>query len=412
MKGIHCGREGDGSAERAPGRALRICLASALYRPAIGGEERHTELLAGALVRAGHRVCVATQGMPGAARRETIDGVLVARAVRPIAFGPCFGPSYAASLARFLLANRRAFDILQTTYLYWDAVVAALLKPLLRSRLVVRIVMGGAGGDVERFCGMRFWPLTSRFDDATLRRLAALVFRRGDAFIALNAETGSELLGLGARPERCHVVANGIDLKRFARITAPADRDGARRIVCVARLAEQKGHDVLLRALPAIRDAAGPFVLTLLGDGPERASLQKLASELGIADAVRFGGVVPDVRPYLAEAAAFVLPSRYEGMPLALLEAMAAGVPVVASAVSGVREVVRDGVDGLLVPPDDTQALAAGIARVLTDPALAVRLAAAAQSSVAGRYSVEAMVNQTLEVYRCALQAGVPGGAG
>ena len=172
----------------------------------------------------------------------------------------------------FSFATAGRFDILQATYLYWDAVVAALLKPVLGSRLVVRIVMGGPGGDAERFRGMRFWPLTSRFDGATLRRLVALVIRRGDAFIALNAETRAELLELGASPEKCHVVPNGIEVERFAGITAPVIREGPRRLVCVARLAQQKGHDILLRALPAVRQPLGRSPSALLGDGPERAA--------------------------------------------------------------------------------------------------------------------------------------------
>jgi len=385
---------------------LRICLASALYPPAVGGEERHTELLAGALARAGHSVWVATQRLAGAPRAETRGDVRIERIVRPISAGPWFAPTYAATLGWFLLRHRRTYDILQATYLYWDAVAAALLKPLLRSRLVVRIVMGGPGGDIERFCGARFWPRTPRFDDATLRRLVALVIRRADAFIVLNAETRGELLGLGAPPEKCHVVPNGIEVERFARVATPPRQDGVRHLLCVARLTEQKGHDVLLRALPAIRAAAGPIVLTLLGEGPQRASLQSLAASLGVTEAVRFGGVVSDVIPYLAGASAFVLPSRYEGIPLALLEAMAAGVPVVASAVVGNRDVVRDGVDGILVRPEDPNALARGLVSILTNRETATRLAAAARVSVAARYSVASMLEQTLRVYRSALGGG------
>jgi glycosyltransferase involved in cell wall biosynthesis len=372
----------------------------------VGGEERHTELLAEALARAGHSVWVATQGLAGAPRVEAKGKVRIERIVRPISAGPWFAPTYAATLGRFLLRHRRTYDILQATYLYWDAVAAALLKPLLRSRLVVRIVMGGPGGDIERFCGTRFWPRTPRFDDATLRRLVALVLRRADAFIVLNAETRAELLGLGAPPEKCHVVPNGIEVERFARVATPPRPDGVRHLVCVARLTEQKGHDVLLRALPAVRAAAGPIVLTLLGEGPQRASLQSLAASLGVTEAVRFGGVVPDVIPYLAGASAFVLPSRYEGIPLALLEAMAAGVPVVASAVVGNRDVVRDGVDGILVPPEDPDALARGLVSILTNRETATRLAAAARVSVAARYSVASMLERTLRVYRSALGGG------
>jgi glycosyltransferase involved in cell wall biosynthesis len=396
--------EWERDARRTPGRPLRICLASTLYRPAIGGEERHTELLADALARAGHRVCVATRRLPNTARRETNGTVQIERTVRPVSFGPFFGPTYAATLGWFLLRHRRAYDILQATYLYWDAVVAALLKPVLRSQLVVRVVMGGAGGDVERFCGMRLWPLTPRFDRRTLRRLVALVLRRGDAFITLNGETRAELVGLGVPPEKCHVVPNGIEVERFARITAPANREGPQRLLCVARLTDQKGHDVLLRALPAVSAAAGPISLTLLGDGPERDSLQSLATALGVSGIVRFAGIAPDVGPYLAETTAFVLPSRYEGLPLALLEAMAAGVPVVASAVPGNRDVVRDGVDGILVPAGDADALAKGIVQILTNGEMAGRLAAEARLSVAARYSAERMAEQTLRVYSGALR--------
>jgi glycosyltransferase involved in cell wall biosynthesis len=205
------------------------------------------------------------------------------------------------------------------------------------------------------------------------------------------------------------VVPNGIEVEHFAGNTAPTIREGARRLLCVARLVEQKGQDILLRALPAVRAAAGPIVLTLLGDGPERARLQSLAASLGIAEAVRFGGVVPDVAPYLAEATVFVLPSRYEGMPLALLEAMAAGVPVVASAVPGNRDVVQDGTDGILVPPGDPDALARGLVKILTNREMAARLAVAARVSVAARYSVESMAERTLGVYRSVLGVAARG---
>ena len=118
---------------------------------------------------------------------------------------------------------------------------------------------------------------------------------------------------------------------------------------------------------------------------------------------------MPDVAPYLAEATVFVLPSRYEGMPLALLEAMAAGVPVVASAVPGNRDVVQDGTDGILVPPGDPDALARGLVKILTNREMAARLAVAARVSVAARYSVESMAERTLGVYRSVLGVGARG---
>jgi glycosyltransferase involved in cell wall biosynthesis len=384
---------------------LRICLATGLFPPAVGGEERQAALLAEGLCRSGHRVTVVTQPFPGAPRREARDGLQVERAVRTIRRGPMFGPSYLASLGWFLLQHRGAFDVIQATYLYWDAVAAALLKPLLGSRLVLRTVVAGPGGDLDRFRAVRLWPLAARLDRPTLDRLVAVVVRRADACITLTARGQAELEALGVPRTRCHVVPNGIEVARFAAVTPAPSPGGARRLLCVARLAEQKGLDVLLRALPAVRAATGAVALTLLGDGPDRSRLQVLAADLGLAEVASFRGVVQDVRPFLAAAHAFVLPSRYEGIPLAILEAMAAGLPVVATAVEGNADLIRNGVDGLLVPRDDPAALAEALVRVLQDAELARRLGAEARRRAAAHYTVEAMVERTLRIYREVLAA-------
>jgi glycosyltransferase involved in cell wall biosynthesis len=383
---------------------MRICLVTSLFRPVIGGEEHHAELLARALHARGHQVCVVTQRVRGAPRREILDGVRVERAICPVDYGPLFGPSYVATLARFLRDSRQAFDIIQTTYFYWDAVTAAMLRRSLCARLVVRLVIAGPGGDLDRFRTMRLWPLTARYDRGTLDRLVRLVARRADAFLCLNERAREEAVALGVKPRRCHVVPNGIDVARFAAVI-PSAADDRRRVLSVARLVPQKGLDVLLKALPVVREAMGDVTLTLLGEGPERARLGLLAEELGVADGVRFGGVVTDVAPYFSVADVFVLPSRFEGLPLALLEAMAAGLPVVATAVDGNVDVVRNGMDGLVVPPDDPVALASALIEVLSKPDLALRLGAAARRRVAELYDVESMTNRTCEVYQRVLEA-------
>jgi glycosyltransferase involved in cell wall biosynthesis len=146
--------------------------------------------------------------------------------------------------------------------------------------------------------------------------------------------------------------------------------------------------------------------VSILGNGPEERALTLLAAQLGIADFVQFQGCVQDVTPYLRGADVFVFPSRYEGLPLALMEAMAAGLPVVASAVPGNTDLVQDNVTGLLVSPGDPIALSAAIARVLTDAELADSLGMAARSYVASRFDVNMMVYRTADVYRHALHVG------
>ena len=137
--------------------------------------------------------------------------------------------------------------------------------------------------------------------------------------------------------------------------------------VCAGRLEEQKGQDVLLDALAEVRRRGLEFVAVLAGEGRRRAALEERARALGLEANVRFAGQVEDVGPLLAAADAVVLPSRWEGMPLVLLEALARGRPVVASAVGGVPEVVTDGEHARLVPPGDVAALAEG-ARGLPPP--------------------------------------------
>jgi glycosyltransferase involved in cell wall biosynthesis len=179
--------------------------------------------------------------------------------------------------------------------------------------------------------------------------------------------------------------------------------DDARVLVAVARLAPQKGLDVAVAALPQLLARESRAVLVVLGEGPERAALERQAEALGVGDALRLPGRAGDVSAWLRRAEALVHPARWEGFGLAVLEAMLAGVPVVATRVSSLPELVVDGETGLLVPPDDTAALAAAVSTVLENPAEGARLAEAAGQRARERFSVARMADATLAVYRDAL---------
>jgi glycosyltransferase involved in cell wall biosynthesis len=170
--------------------------------------------------------------------------------------------------------------------------------------------------------------------------------------------------------------------------------DRLRLVVAVGRLAEQKNHDVAIRALTGLPDTA----LVILGDGPRRSHLEMLARAVGVADRVVMPGWRSDARSVLAVADAVVLPSRWEGLPLVALEAWAAGVPLVACAARGVRELVHDGVDCLLAPPDDPSTLAAALRRVLDDRGLAAELVAGGRRSLAP-YSDARMAAEYEDLY-------------
>jgi glycosyltransferase involved in cell wall biosynthesis len=183
---------------------------------------------------------------------------------------------------------------------------------------------------------------------------------------------------------------------------APGEAEAARvqlgippgAFVClsVGRMDPPKAHDLLLRAFAA---AARPDSwLVLLGKGPRREALERLAAELGVAERVRFVDSVPSVAPYLALADLFVFPSRLEGLPVALLEAMCAGLPCLASDIPPHAEVVEEGVTGRLFPRDDGAALQAAMERLQGDPAERARLGAAARAYGESRFAIGTIVDQ------------------
>jgi glycosyltransferase involved in cell wall biosynthesis len=167
----------------------------------------------------------------------------------------------------------------------------------------------------------------------------------------------------------------------------PAD---ARILLSTSRLVEQKGIDVAVRSLPSLPDDT---VLVVLGEGPARPPLERLARELGVERRVFLPGRVPDVAAWLTRASAYVHPARWEGFGLGVLEAMLAGLPVVASRVSSLPELVGEA--GLLVAPDDPRALASALGQALERPALG----AAARERARTEFSVARMADRTAALY-------------
>lgn len=175
----------------------------------------------------------------------------------------------------------------------------------------------------------------------------------------------------------------------------------ARVLLALGRLVPQKGLDVAVRALPAIRAAHPDAVLVIGGEGPERETLEALAREVDVADALFLPGRAGDPAALLERAELLVHPSRWEGFGLVLLEAMLASRPIVATRVSSIPEIVLDGETGVLVPPDDSQALAAAAIRVLDDPG---SLGAAGRARALEHFSADAMAQKTADVYAEAIR--------
>jgi glycosyltransferase involved in cell wall biosynthesis len=247
--------------------------------------------------------------------------------------------------------------------------------------------------------------------DAKMRvynRLNRLTLPRASRVITVCGPFARQLSGAGVRPEKISVVHSSIAAPRATSAREVSElkmklgvNEGERVVLAVGRLSREKGHAELVHALGRLRrEARGiEFKLIVVGEGPERGRVEAAAESAGLSDRVVFAGHASDVRPFYALADVLALPSHSEGSPLVLLEAMAAGVPVVATAVGGVPEVATDGETALLVPPQDPSAFADALARVLADATLARSLSGKAAAHVAERFSPEARARSLVQIY-------------
>jgi glycosyltransferase involved in cell wall biosynthesis len=200
--------------------------------------------------------------------------------------------------------------------------------------------------------------------------------------------------GVG-REEQYRVVPNGVALERFAAEPRPVPG----RVLMLGRLARQKRPDVAVTAFARARRDAGHARLVIGGDGPDRDAVEAQIAAEGLGDSVELLGTHGDVPSLLAEAHCLLLASDYEGCPYSVIEAMAAGVPVVATRAGGVPELVEDGRTGLLADTGDAEGLARALATVLADPESARRLGAAGREVARRRLSVERMAADVERVY-------------
>jgi glycogen(starch) synthase len=247
------------------------------------------------------------------------------------------------------------------------------------------------------------------FRSAILKAFGGPIERWGelsaDAVLVITPRLARILLSEGVEEDRVHVVPPGVNPALFTGpFEDPYPSIGRPRVVFIGRLAPQKGVQTLVEAARLLR-VPGIQVL-LVGDGPQRPTLEREVRRLGISDMVHFFGFVSHERvpAILAHADLLVLPSLYEELGTILLEAMWAGVPIVASRTGGIPEIIDDAVNGLLVSPGDSEALARAIDRLLSSPDLAYRLGEAARERAKG-YDWEVLAERVLEIYR-AVTAG------
>lgn len=237
-------------------------------------------------------------------------------------------------------------------------------------------------------------------------RIERWALRRMDRVVVVSDDLRQTALQLGVHPERCVLIENAIDTKEYSR-TAGVDEARARLgLGCrsllvggVGRLCAEKGFDRLIQAVHELNRNRATAELVLIGEGDERCRLEAMIRDLGCEQTVRMLGYRADARDCYQAFDAFVLSSLREASPNVVLEAMAMEVPVVATRVAGVPKIIEDGVNGLLVEPDDIQGLAQALATLASDPGLRTRLARAARQTVESRYSFAIRMQKIRAVY-------------
>ncbi len=247
-------------------------------------------------------------------------------------------------------------------------------------------------GDLERL---------ERLGKPVVRFIRFLLQGKHTVVVVLSSRMKADLAAHGFHLPNVQLIPNGVDIVRFSPTYVDSTVDKRVQIVvCLSRLCYQKGIDVLLQAWNLVHKQAPQARLIIAGSGPLQTQLERLAQALDILDSVEFVGVQGDVQSLLHQSNLAVLPSRWEGMSVAILEAMACGLPCVASRVSGSEDIIQHGVNGLLVEPEDYRGLAEALLTLLDDPGLIQKYGHAARATIEQHYSIEHITDTYIELYR------------
>jgi glycosyltransferase involved in cell wall biosynthesis len=420
-------------------KQLHICMIAFQYAPNIGGAQTRAANQAHQLQEFGHKVMIVTLRHDKQWKKaETINGVPVVR------IGGSFNARGTLRVGRLghlpidillflrLWRTRHQYDILHSIQLSPLSGVATLIGQLTGKPVIISIPSTGPGkiprpedavmmadtlaGKLEDSSFLQVPYEDTVVGDITHMRKTAYganliltYLKKSAAFYQiLSSRSLNYMTSNGFRAEKIIHIPNGIEMAKFAPIQEfrPDPARPERDILCVARLQYPKGIDVLLHAWKRMLNAPEQWRanikprLLLAGTGQAEEQLKRLAQELELGESVVFLGSHDNVIPLLQAAWGFVLPSRWEGMPNALLEAMSCEVPCIATRVSGSEDIVINGVNGLLVEAEQPAELAQALQQLIADTALAQRLARAGHETVLRNYQLTYITKQFIQFYR------------
>lgn len=386
---------------------MRVLIVSWEYPPLIyGGLGRHVHGLAEALAAHGNDVAVVTQAHPGSRPDEQVNGVRVLRATDADRRRDDDLPRWVATLNDALVrAARPLLESWQPDVVHAHDWVAASAGVTLARSAGAPLVATVHATEAGLWNGWLTTPVSLARHDAE-----AWLVREAARTIVCSAAMRTEVSScLRVPPGELAVVPNAVDPAAWQ--TGPAERaalrgrlgipDGVPLLALAGRVEWEKGGDVAIRALRQVRAEYPQARLVLAGEGRQTASLQKLARRLRVVRAVTFAGHLDarDVAALLGTADVALVPSSYEPFGIVVLEAGAAGTPVIAGAAGGLREIIDHDTTGMLVPPRDPRALAKAVTTLLDDPGHAAALVHAARRVIEARYVWPVAARATEKVY-------------
>jgi glycosyltransferase involved in cell wall biosynthesis len=376
---------------------MRICLVTGIFPPDIGGPASYVPQIAEGLQELGHHLELVT--LADRPDESTRPYPFVVHRIRRAGTRP-------VRLARTVLEITRVArrsDLVFANGLLLEAAVAARI---VRKPLVMKVVADWAweratswGLTRENLEG--FQPRRQGWRAGALKRLRTRVVLQAASVIVPSQYLGRIVRGWGVEPERVVCIYNALDLPKSSPRYRLPDFEGA-TLCTVGRLVPVKGIEGLihlLRELPKVR-------LVIVGEGPERLALEESAIKIGVSSRVLFTGLLDpsDVLGCLARSDLFVLNSTHEGLPHVILEAFEAGVPVLATAVGGVPEIIRHGENGWLVPPGQEEELRESVQRLLSDRPLCQKLVEQGRRTLQERFSRSRLLTETERVLATAAQ--------
>jgi len=375
------------------GLPVKIIFVIRYFHPFIGGLEKKVLTLASQLIQRGVSVEVVTSRLHRSCRaHELINGVPVCRLLSPRikVFGALV---FLFCLFIYLIKKRHQYTIVHAFQVGYSSALAISLGTFLRKKTVLNLSGSGSGGDIQRH---RRTPWGIIF--LVLCRLAARI-------VVLNKQMVKELRAIFYNDDFIALIPNGVDLITYRKhsdsttLKSALQIDEGKIIVYTGRLSPEKGVDFLIRAYAALPVSVLER-LYIVGDGPERERLLDLIKQLHLGDRVVMAPGVEDVSSFLQLADVFVMPSHFEGLSNSILEAMACGVPVIATRVTGNVDLIEDGVTGLLVSPGAVKEMAEALLTILTDHEKGENLRRRALEMVQHNYNLNTMVERYSNLYK------------